>query len=458
MRPGPMRGTRFAPNFPALPALFGLSHPTRCGAAAPRVFVRDLGRSKSFVRCSTGLRSTETWFHRLLLHSDCAAADEASADLVFLPLSSLCNHFRLQGWTDMQDHAWRFPFVRPYYELAAEHAELLREVRRTSGRLDNHLLFFAEEKWPMFGMGSSASSDRPRLLVVEARPVHCSHYDRVRVEENIETLTRMRWRCFHCFSCFRPNYDVVVPSFIDYYSRTLLIENDLPYGHRRWLVMWYGSGGPESQDGTYCEVINWRWRLASLIGLKSVAIGGSYEAYEYLLGESRFCLVPKGLGYWTHRLFEVIRAGCIPVILSDHVVLPFQGVAGIDWTHFSVKWPEEQIGIELYRWLLHLDRHRGQQLKAALDKVACWFDYHPDEPEGCSAMHATLLALASPMPVERRLPDFWNSPNFRLRTPEEQLELWQRERELSTNATETPAMELFQERLEGGAAFGGVLV
>merc|ERR1740139_1976718 len=105
----------------------------------------------------------------------------------------------------------------------------------------------------------------------------------------------------------------------------------LAYLDRQFLAVWHGNGGPDSNDGAYCEVVNWRWRMESLMDLAGVVIGGHHERYEHILGDSRFCLVPKGLGYWTHRL---------------------------------------------YKGLLFVDAHRGPQMKAALDKVACWFDYH----------------------------------------------------------------------------------
>lgn len=449
-------GTRFAPNVLALPRIFGLER-RKCGEGEPRVYIQDVGLAEQAVRCSTGLRFTETWFHRQLLYSECSVNQER-ADFVFIPLYSMCEHYRRQKWTELQDHAYRFPFIRPYFELAERYGEILEELRRQNpgSALENYLLFFPEEKWPMFGMGDF-TRPRPRLLVVEARPVHCTHYDRVRSNELLPRRGAphpMYWRCFHCRSCFRPGYDIVVPSVVDYYTRSLLMLRGLAYLDRQFLAVWHGNGGPDSNDGAYCEVVNWRWRMESLMDLAGVVIGGHHERYEHILGDSRFCLVPKGLGYWTHRLYEVILAGCIPVILSDHVVLPFQGVAGIHWPDFSVKWPEELINIDLYKWLLYVDAHRGPQMKAALDKVACWFDYHGEGE--CNAVNAALKALSQP--AEPELPPFWNSPTFPARTPDGQFQRWIRERAEATNTSETPPMQVFKERIEGSQHYGGMLV
>ena len=79
--------------------------------------------------------------------------------------------------------------------------------------------------------------------------------------------------------------------------------------------------------------------------LPDVSIGSPVSGYADLMGNSKFCLCPKGASsrfFWgwrlspldelgcplvegassyTSRLFEALFAGCIPVILSDHLRL-----------------------------------------------------------------------------------------------------------------------------------------
>ena len=51
-----------------------------------------------------------------------------------------------------------------------------------------------------------------------------------------------------------------------------------------------------------------------------------WSSYNDQLLESKFQLVPRGLGLHSHRLLESIRAGSIPVLLSDGYVLPFDSI------------------------------------------------------------------------------------------------------------------------------------
>lgn len=63
------------------------------------------------------------------------------------------------------------------------------------------------------------------------------------------------------------------------------------------------------------------------------------SGYIEVLSRSRFTLCPAGSATSSYRLFESLRAGSVPVIISDRLVLP----EGPDWSRCSVRVAEKDI-------------------------------------------------------------------------------------------------------------------
>jgi hypothetical protein len=61
--------------------------------------------------------------------------------------------------------------------------------------------------------------------------------------------------------------------------------------------------------------------------------------YADLMGDSKFVLAPKGIGTSSLRLFEIMKAGRVPVIISDNFIFP----SGPDWDNCSVKVSEADV-------------------------------------------------------------------------------------------------------------------
>ena len=104
--------------------------------------------------------------------------------------------------------------------------------------------------------------------------------------------------------------------------------------------------------------------------------------YFQRIGECTFCFIPKGLGYWSNRLYETIFMGCIPVLLTDDVGLPFPHV--IPWREMSIKWPMAEVDeriVAYLDWLVSTKPEKVRQMQQKVRDAACWLNYHSTDPK-----------------------------------------------------------------------------
>lgn len=125
-----------------------------------------------------------------------------------------------------------------------------------------------------------------------------------------------------------------------------------------------------------------RLRLAGRPGV-AVIVGDSMHeliapnAMARLMGDARFCLVPRGRAAWSVRFFETLWSGCVPVLLSDHYEVPFEAL--FDVSEFVVKWPISRIDDSLYEYLASLPLEVVESYMSAGKRVRCFFLYPPPE-------------------------------------------------------------------------------
>jgi glucuronyl/N-acetylglucosaminyl transferase EXT1 len=83
--------------------------------------------------------------------------------------------------------------------------------------------------------------------------------------------------------------------------------------------------------------------------------------YQELMENSTFCLIPRGRRLGSYRFLEALSVGCIPVLLSNDWVKPFDEV--IDWKQIVVDGDERQL-FQLPEMLRSFDRNQIRRMRA----------------------------------------------------------------------------------------------
>jgi hypothetical protein len=112
--------------------------------------------------------------------------------------------------------------------------------------------------------------------------------------------------------------------------------------------------------------------------------------YAEILNDSKFVLCPRGVGPSSLRLFETMRSGRVPVIITDEWVEP----DGPDWQHFSVRVSERDVS--QIPGLIETLEDRAQRMGGLAREAWCkWFAkdvvFHRIV-EACIAMKAARLS------------------------------------------------------------------
>lgn len=301
---------------------------------------------QSQLYCSRGQWGTDVLFHDFFVTSPYLTRNPAEADFFFVPGYAICV---------LEGNIYTLDEVDAIYK---EIIPALPYFNASGGR--DHIFVFGS------GMAHSVFQSWKDYIPLS-----------IVLTPETELFNDFAWVAEPPFHTWR---DVVIPGSLDLTEVIGLVTHDKPLAERRYLASFFGRAdlvrGPHPWVGGV-DVRKEILRLKDLPGGDDLQYGdgATHDIMHAAYGNARFCFVPRGKSGWSLRLFEVLFAGCVPVVISDKWELPFEDF--LDVTKFVIKWPSTQIGPGLLLYLRSLPDSEVQLYMDEIRRVRCWYFYPP---------------------------------------------------------------------------------
>ncbi|XP_027349173.1 probable glycosyltransferase At5g03795 [Abrus precatorius] len=182
---------------------------------------------------------------------------------------------------------------------------------------------------------------------------------------------------------FKPSKDVSLPEInLQTGSINGLIGG--PSASRRSVLAFFAGG----LHGPIRPVLleHWENKDNDIQVHKYLPKGVSY--YE-MLRKSKFCLCPSGYEVASPRVVEAIYTGCVPVLISDHYVPPFNDV--LNWKSFSVEVSVKDIPY-LKEILMSISPRQYIRMQRRVGQVRRHFEVH-SPPKRYDVFHMILHSV-----------------------------------------------------------------
>ncbi|PIN20356.1 Acetylglucosaminyltransferase EXT1/exostosin 1 [Handroanthus impetiginosus] len=112
-------------------------------------------------------------------------------------------------------------------------------------------------------------------------------------------------------------------------------------------------------------------------------------SYKEMMENSKYCLCPSGYEVASPRIVEAIYAECVPVLISEDYIMPFNDV--LDWDKFSVRVSVGELP-ELKRILLRIGNNEYESLRRRVRQVQRHFVVN-DPPKRYDVFHMMVHSL-----------------------------------------------------------------
>ena len=328
----------------------------------------------------------ELILHEWLLSSPHRTLDPTEADWFYVPVYASCAVVTaiFQGPRSVRVK-YRLALAQQLYMQALDHVRTRYPFWNSSGGAD-HIWTFGYDEGACFA---------PAAL---GRSVLISHWGNMLTKHNRCTTTydADRWDVasdpyshlpLHSLAghthCYDSEKDIVMPSFKE--LATFLPTQQARRG-RSLLFFFSGDlgspagsvhAGPHVHPNYSMGIRQAVYRAVQAANASDIRVAGHFPRdwwhvqYHRHLRDSTFCGAFPGDG-WSGGISSAVFAGCVPVIVMDGILLPFENV--LNYSAFSIRIAEADIP-ELPRILQSVPRERIAELQVNLHRVRARFGY-----------------------------------------------------------------------------------
>ncbi|KJE95463.1 hypothetical protein CAOG_05912 [Capsaspora owczarzaki ATCC 30864] len=180
---------------------------------------------------------------------------------------------------------------------------------------------------------------------------------------------------------FRPPRDIVIPPALnvdDYLDVLASSESEESFNEDRpQLCSYVGDFNSSAERKSIGDSATLRAKYTPVVTITDAVTAPAEVAAIYR--QSSYCLAAQDETPSTMQMYEIMAAGCIPVLLTRNYLLPFPN--HIDWELLIVRWLDEDIkGISIYIHLENLPRAHLVERRFLVRRARSLLTYGVERP------------------------------------------------------------------------------